>query len=96
MKQNFLLNVGLNDQYLKQQVYTNIDHYINTVGNFAPNCTITPCIGFYKGMRENSLKIEVYDITEVEANNLANTLKESFNQECVALTNLTVNKTVFI
>ena len=95
MKQNYLFNIGLNDKNeLRQVVRT--ESAINTVGNFAPNCTITPCIGFYKGMRENSLKVEVYDITEETANNLAETFRTAFNQECVALTNLTTNKTVFI
>lgn len=92
---NYLFNIGLNDKTELKQLF-GIDYYINTVGNFCPNCTITQATGFYKGMRENSLKVEVFDITEEKAEELAVTFRDVFNQECVVKTNLTTNSTVFV
>lgn len=50
------------------------------------DCTITKTIGFYKGQRENSLKVDIYDIAVDSAVDMASYFARIFQQECVALT----------
>lgn len=77
-----VMNIGLTTQDDKE---LNMDTVINMIGLFA-DCTITPTIGFYKGKRENSLKVEIYGYKATAAFTLAAHFARSFNQECVALT----------
>lgn len=79
---NVVMNIGLTTQDGKE---LNMDTVINMIGLFA-DCTITPTIGFYKGKRENSLKVEIYGYKATAAFTLAAHFARSFNQECVALT----------
>lgn len=90
---NVVLNIGLNDKnWKKQKVPT--DRAINLVGQYIKNCTITETIGFYKGVRETSLKVEVYNVDAYAAISLAEHFTRLFNQECVALT--AAGKTFFV
>lgn len=90
---NVVLNIGLNDRnWKKQRVPT--DRAINLVGQYIKNCTITVTVGFYKGMRENSLKVEIYDVDAYRAIHFAEHFAMVFNQECVALT--ADEKTLFV
>ena len=77
-----VMNIGLTTQDGKA---LDMDTVINMIGLFA-DCTITPTIGFYKGKRENSLKVEIYGYKATAAFTLAAHFARSFNQECVALT----------
>lgn len=77
-----VMNIGLTTQDGKE---LNMDTVVNMIGLFA-DCTITPTIGFYKGKRENSLKVEIYGYKATAAFTLAAHFARSFNQECVALT----------
>lgn len=79
---NVVMNIGLTTQDGKE---LDMDTVINMVGLFA-DCTITPTIGFYKGVRENSIKVEIYGYTPTAAFELAAHFARSFNQECIALT----------
>lgn len=79
---NVVMNIGLTTQDGKE---LDIDTVVNMVGLFA-DCTITPTIGFYKGVRENSIKVEIYGYKATAAFTLAAHFARSFNQECVALT----------
>lgn len=79
---NVVMNIGLTTQDGKE---LDMDIVVNMVGLFA-DCTITPTIGFYKGVRENSIKVEIYDYKATAAFTLAAHFARSFNQECVALT----------
>lgn len=79
---NVVMNIGLTTQDGKE---LDMDTVVNMIGIFA-DCTITPTIGFYKGKRENSLKVEIYGYKATAAFTLAAHFARSFNQECVALT----------
>lgn len=79
---NVVMNIGLTTQDGKE---LDMDTVVNMVGLFA-DCTITPTIGFYKGVRENSIKVEIYGYKATAAFTLAAHFARSFNQECVALT----------
>lgn len=79
---NVVMNIGLTTQDGKE---LDMDTVVNMIGLFA-DCTITPTIGFYKGKRENSLKVEIYGYKATAAFTLAAHFARSFNQECVALT----------
>lgn len=89
-KINVTMNIGCTT---KHGVEINPDSMINTIGRNT-DCTITKTIGFYKGIRENSLKVEIYDIATDSAVDMASYFARVFMQECVALT--VQNKTHFI
>ncbi len=90
---NIILNIGLNDKKTKtQRIKT--DYAITLVGEHVRNCTIIPTIGFYKGERENSLKVEIYEVDAYTAISYAEHFALIFNQECVALT--AEGKTFFV
>ena len=90
---NIILNIGLNDKKTKKQEI-DTERAINMVGVYIGDCTITETIGFYKGVRETSLKVEVYDVDAYAAISLAEHFTRLFNQECVALT--AEGKTFFV
>ena len=77
-----VMNIGLTTQDGKE---LDMDTVVNMIGLFA-DCTITPTIGFYKGKRKNSLKVEIYGYKATAAFTLAAHFARSFSQECVALT----------
>lgn len=82
---NWVMNVGLNDSKThKQEVPT--EKAINMIGKKCQNCTITETIGFYKGERENSLKVEVYGMDFYRITTIAEVLCAELNQECIAIT----------
>lgn len=81
-KTNVVMNIGCTT---KDGEKLNMDTMMDIIGLFN-DCTITPTIGYYKGKRENSLKIEIYDIAVDVAVDMARYYANSFNQECVALT----------
>lgn len=82
MERNVTLNIGCTT---KEGVKMNTEFMIDKIGYYT-DCTITRCVGFYKGKREDSLKVEVYDIAVDAAVNKASFFARIFNQECVALT----------
>ena len=90
---NIILNIGLNDRTTKKQKI-DTEMSINMVGAYIRNCTITETIGFYKGVRETSLKVEVYNIDAYTAISYAEHFALIFNQDCVALT--AEGKTFFV
>ena len=90
---NVVLNIGLNDKKTKKQ-RIKTDYAINLVGEHVRNCTITVTVGFYKGERENSLKVEIYGVDAYTAISYAEHFVLIFNQECVALT--AEGKTFFV
>lgn len=79
---NITLNVGLTTEDGEE---LDMDEVVNVIGALA-DCTIIPCIGFYKGKRERSLKVEVYGYKPTPAFELATHLARVCKQECVALT----------
>lgn len=80
--ENIILNIGCTT---KNGVKMNIESMIDKIGHYT-DCTITKTIGFYKGKRENSLKVEIYDINIDTAVDTAMYFARIFHQECVALT----------
>lgn len=90
---NIILNIGLNDKKTKKQ-HVKTDYAIQLVGEHVRNCTITETVGFYKGERENSLKVEIYNVDAYTAISYAEHFALIFNQECVALT--VEGKTFFV
>lgn len=87
---NYLINLGLNDKNTKTQLISQQDA-LNMLFNMLDGATITPCIGIYTHddgtkVMENSFKIEVYDMDDDQAEALARTLCDEFNQESVILT----------
>nr|DAR38944.1 MAG TPA: hypothetical protein [Caudoviricetes sp.] len=79
---NVVMNIGLTTKDGKD---LDMDKVVNIIGSFA-DCTITPTIGFYKGKRENSIKVEIYGYHATAAFTLAAHFARAFAQECVALT----------
>ena len=89
-KVNVTMNIGCTT---KNGVELNPDSMINKIGK-ETDCTITRCVGFYKGHRENSLKVEIYDTRADIAVSMASYFAHIFSQECVAVT--VGDSTVFV
>lgn len=89
-KVNATMNIGCTT---KNGVKMDVESMIDEIGR-ETDCTITPTIGFYHGQRENSLKVEIYDIAVDRAVDMASYFSRVFVQECVALT--VEGKTYFI
>lgn len=88
--ENVVINIGCTTKFGDMM---NADKMIDIIGHYH-DCTITKCIGFYHGKRENSLKVEIYGVSISMAVDYAALWARCFKQECVALT---VNdKTVFV
>lgn len=88
--------LGLNDKDTHKQEF-NIDFVIDIVGRWFDSCTIQKCIGFYKGEKENSLKITVYTEKSLEYMKYqVGTFGLTFNQECVILKDCFLDETFFI
>lgn len=87
---NVVMNIGMTT---KDGVKIDCDSAIDKIGA-ETDCTITQCVGFYKGNRENSLKVEIYDTRVDIAVSMASYFAHIFRQECVAVT--IGNKTVFV
>lgn len=69
----------------KNGIEMDIESMINAIGKHT-DCTITRTVGFYKGQRENSLKVDVYDVQIDTAVVMAIHFARLFNQVHVALT----------
>lgn len=82
MEINATLNIGCTT---KDGAKLDEDFMVNEIGYYT-DCTITKAIEFYKGQKENSLKVEIYATTVDNAVNLASYFARIFTQECVALT----------
>ena len=89
-KVNVTMNIGCTT---KNGVELNPDSMINKIGK-ETDCTITRCVGFYKGHRENSLKVEIYDTRADIAVSMASYFAHIFMQECIAVT--VGDSTVFV
>lgn len=77
--------IGLNDRYTKKQEHSTewFIGYLDTfIKYFEIDCTITQATGYYKGVKENTIVLELFDnlLTPYKLNEL----KEVFNQECIA------------
>ena len=87
---NVVMNIGMTT---KNGVKIDCDSAIDKIGA-ETDCTITRCVGFYKGHREDSLRVDMYDTRADIAVSMASYFAHLFMQECVAVT---VNgKTVFV
>jgi hypothetical protein len=82
IKANVTMNIGCTTKWGD---VLNTNFMIDEIG-YCTDCTITKTIGFYHGQRENSLKVEIYDMGLEGAINLASFFARIFHQECVALT----------
>ena len=81
-KTNVIMNIGMTT---KDGVNIDCDSAIDKIGA-ETDCTITRCVGFYHGKRENSLKVEIYDTRADIALAMASYFAHIFRQECVAVT----------
>lgn len=81
-KVNVTINVGCTTKYGDVM---DADNMIDIIGYYH-DCTITKTIGFYHGVRENSLKVEIYDVSISKAVDYASFWARCFKQECIALT----------
>ena len=81
-KVNVVMNIGMTT---KDGSTIDVNAAIDKIGA-ETDCTITRCVGFYKGHRENSLKVEIYDTIADIAVSMASYFAHIFSQECVAVT----------
>ena len=92
---NYLFNLGLNDRVTKTQLIDKAQA-VMLIADICGDCTMTETVGVYThedGQRviENGFKIEVYDITQEQADTMSYELAKTFNQECVVQTQFNTN-----
>ena len=87
---NVVMNIGMTT---KDGVKIDIESAIDNIGK-ETDCTITKCVGFYKGKREDSLSVAIYDIEIDRAVAMAGYFAHIFRQECIAVS--VGNTTVFV
>lgn len=76
------LFIGMNDKDLHKQVI-DADVFYAAVGREFESCTVYEAIGFYKGEREKSLKIEVFGLNHEICIEIARRLCVELNQETI-------------
>ena len=81
-KTNVVMNIGMTT---KDGVKIDSESAIDKIGA-ETDCTITRCVGFYKGKREESLRVDIYDTRADIAVSMASYFAHIFRQECVAVT----------
>lgn len=97
----FTLYIGLNDKdSLKQEISTEeaVDIVANVFCGYADGCTIYRATGYYKNEAgedtiENTLKVEIFDITEDKLNMAAKVIKLMLRQESIVKQVEEVNST---
>nr|DAR13268.1 MAG TPA: hypothetical protein [Caudoviricetes sp.] len=89
-KINATLNIGMTT---KHYMPINVKTAMRII-SLTTDCTMTECVGVYKGHMEKSLKVEIYNTTCENAVELAREFAREFVQECVACT--VRWKTVFV
>lgn len=89
-KTNVIMNIGMTT---KDGVRLDIDGAMDNIGK-ETDCTITKTVGFYHGQRENSLRVDIYDIAVDRAISMASYFAHIFRQECVAVS--VGNSTIFV
>ena len=87
---NVVMNIGMTT---KDGVHLDVNSAIDRIGK-ETDCTITQCVGFYHGHREDSLRVDIYDTRADIAVSMASYFSHIFQQECVAVT--VGNTTVFV
>lgn len=87
---NVTLNIGCTT---RDGIALDVESMMDNIGK-ETDCTITQTVGFYHGKRENSLRVNIYDIAVDRAVSMASDFAHLFHQECVAVT--ADNKTVFV
>lgn len=88
--ENVTLNIGM---VTRNYMPINVKVAKKIIG-LTTDCTISECIGYYKGHEEPSLKVEIYGVSCKRGVDLAREFARDFNQECVACT--VRFKTVFV
>lgn len=89
-KTNVVMNIGMT---AKDGVKMDVNSAMDIIGK-ETDCTITQTVGFYHGQRENSLKVDIYDIEIDRAVAMAGYFAHIFRQECIAVS--VGNTTVFV
>ena len=87
---NVVMNIGMTT---KDGVKIDTESAIDKIGA-ETDCTITRCVGFYKGHREDSLRVDIYDTRADIAVSVASYFADLFMQECIAVT--VGDSTVFV
>ena len=81
-KVNAVMNIGMTTKY---GVKMDVNSAMDKIGA-ETDCTITRCVGFYHGHREDSLRVDIYDTRADIAVSMASYFAHIFRQECVAVT----------
>lgn len=90
-KENVVMNIGMTTK--DGMTTLDVNSAIDRIGA-ETDCTITNTVGFYHGKKENSLRVEIYNIDVDRAVAMASYFCHIFTQECVAVT--VGNSTVFV
>ena len=86
---NYVMYVGLNDQDTKKQEVTT-ESALNTIGEVVGDCTMSMAQGRFTHangeiVRENTVKVELFEKEEAEIRQYCELLKSFLNQESIAV-----------
>jgi hypothetical protein len=82
--------IGMNDKDLHKQVLDKAVFFA-AIARELESVTIFEAIGYYKGERENSLKLEIFGMSHEELVTIARKLCIDLNQECIIVDGEFVN-----
>lgn len=92
MVYGYSVYIGMNDKDAhKQEIKT--ENFKNIIGKAFENCTILDTTGFFRGEKEKSLQVTVYDIDLKTLTMKINELKNTLNQESIGYAPLTTKAT---
>lgn len=91
METKITLYMGLNDKVTKTQKIDTLEAYkivTEYITSITDGCTIYSAKGVYKHTSgevviENTLRIEIFGVSEKQVTDIINTLKKLFNQESI-------------
>ena len=96
---NYVMYVGLNDQDTKKQEVTT-ELAMECIGDTVGDCTLSMAQGRYThangvAVRENTVRVELFDKEEQEVKRYCEVLKKMLNQESIAVQEVTEKSMFF-
>lgn len=91
----YVLYLGLADKDTKKQTMTTTKA-MELVNQIVGDCTINKSKGYWQGFKETTLAIEILFSTLDQIKNYCTQLKETFNQECIAVQEIQLNNALLV
>lgn len=87
-KSNYRLNIGLVDGDDLNKTY-DFEKACKELARLVTGATVRRTTGIYKGRLEDSMEVDLYDVTEATVYSVARHFNKLLNQESIAISKLT-------